>query len=57
MKKLLLLLLCAPSLGFSQTKDFVSELDLGNIYNNKISIDFVVLGIFGNELYEHYELC
>ena len=57
MKKLLLLLLCVPSLGFSQKKDFVSELDLGNIYNNKISIDFVVLGIFGNELYEHYENC
>jgi hypothetical protein len=57
MKKLLLLLLCVPSLGLSQTKDFVSELDLGNIYNNKISTDFVVLGIYGNELYEHYESC
>lgn len=40
-----------------QQKDFVTDLDFDKIYNNEISVDFVVLGIFGNELYEHYESC
>jgi hypothetical protein len=57
MKKLFLISFCVPFLGISQVNDFVSDLDLGNIYNNQISIDFVVLGIYGNELYEHYESC
>ena len=38
-------------------KDFISDVDLGNIYNNQISTDFAVLGIYGNELNEHYESC
>lgn len=37
--------------------DFVSSLDLGEVYNNELSTDFVILGVFGNELYEHYKMC
>ena len=55
--KLLLILQFIPLLVLSQIQDYVSDLDLGNIYNNQISTDFVVLGIHGNQLYEHYEFC
>ncbi len=41
----------------NEVKDFISYVDLGNIYNNQISTDFAVLGIYGNELNEHYESC
>ena len=41
----------------NEVKDFISDVDLGNIYNNQISTDFAVLGIYGNELNEHYESC
>ena len=41
----------------NEEKDFVSDLKLDQIYNNQISIDFAVLGIIGDEHWEHYEKC
>ena len=70
MKKLLLILLCVPLIYSCENKqnnsknedsntksDFISNVDLKKIYNNQLSMDFVVLGIFGNELFNHYENC
>jgi len=39
------------------TNDFVSSIDLSKVYNNELSTDFVVLGVYGNQLYEHYQMC
>tara|TARA_B100001758_G_scaffold231632_1_gene228300 strand:- start:328 stop:1113 length:786 start_codon:yes stop_codon:yes gene_type:complete len=38
-------------------KDFISNLDLATVLNSEVSMDFACLGIFGNELGEHHDLC
>ena len=38
-------------------KDFISDLDLATVLNSEVSMDFACLGIFGNELGEHHDLC
>ena len=56
MKKLLILL-CFSLVCLSQTKDYVSGLNFDSIYTNDLSLDFVVLGMCGNEMSKHYESC
>ena len=58
MKKILLILiLSTPLFANSQVKDFVSDLKLGEIYTNQLSLDFVVMNTFGKEQWEQYEYC
>ena len=46
-----------PKAKNNTVKDFISNLDLATVLNNQISMDFACLGIYGNELEEHYDLC
>ena len=57
MKKLVFILVCFCFVCFSQTKDYVSDLNFDSIYTDYLSLDFVVLGIHGNEMSKHYESC
>ena len=57
MKKLFILLCFKASLCCSQTNDYVSDLDFDKVNTNQLSVDFVVLEIYSNEVREHYQMC